>query len=319
MRTRIAALVAAAAVVSGLAPAGPAAAAPAPTTARAITTAAAAVKVPKRDNGLNEPIYWIHGVQLPSKKNGIKAKADCNEFAAAIKRYKALGATGTQRTVAYYTADKNCNTRIGKFGNRGQNLGTIGKALAWDIYNRYTSKGKSVDVVAHSMGGLIIRAALTGVQKKAKGYPSKLYVEDVVTLSTPHTGSGDAKWCAVLGFGECTQMKPGSSFLKWLSANPVSGPGTDWTLIGAKDDTHVNWTSAVSTGTPHKEAGWIGAGHKVVFAKGQGLGHSDIYRATSGTYQSQYWNFYQNQWITQNAGANPITVARNANYYWHDW
>jgi hypothetical protein len=240
-------------------------------------------------------------------------------FAAAIKLYTGRGARGPQPTVAYYTADKNCNTRIGKFGSRGQNLGTIGKALAWDIYNRYTSKGKSVDVVAHSMGGLIIRAALTGVQKKAKGYPSKLYVEDVVTLSTPHNGSAKAKYCAILGFGECTQMKPGSSFLKWLSANPVSGPGTDWTLIGAKDDTTVSWTSAVSTGTPHAKAGWIGAGHKVVFAKGQGLTHSQIYKKTTGSYHLQYWNFYNPQWITQTAGASPVQVARNANYFWHDW
>jgi hypothetical protein len=316
MHKRIIALVAAAAVVSGLALAAPATAAP---KTAAVTTAAAAVKAPARNNGLNEPIYWVHGIQLPSSLKKIVAKADCNEFAAAIKRYKALGATGTQRTVAYYTADTHCNTRIGKFGNRGQNIGTIGKALAWDIYNRYTKHGKSVDVVAHSMGGLIIRAALTGVQKKAAGYPPVLYVEDVVTLSTPHTGAGDAKYCAKLGFGECTQMKPNSSFLKWLSSNPVSGPGTDWTLIGAKDDTHVNWTSAVSTGTAHKEIGWISAGHKVVFAKGQGLTHSQIYRATTGHYNSQYWNFYDPRWITQTAGVSPIQVARNANYYWHDW
>jgi len=315
MRSHLTVLVTAAAVASGLALATPAAATPAQA-APSITsivdaaTAALAAKAPKRADGLTEPIYWVHGIDWRGA-----ASADCKQWNAAISRYKSLGAKGAQRTVAYYTKDKNCNTRIGKFPNHSGNLDDIGKALAWDIYNRYTKKNKSVDAVGHSMGGLIIRAAITGVQKKLKGWPPRLYVEDVVTISTPHTGSKLAFGCG----GQCNDLIPGSSFLKWLSKNPQSTQGTDWTLIGAGDDDAVDWKSAVSTNS--KSAGWMSAGHKVVFRSGQGLEHGKIYKiiSTRRAYKLRYWNFYRNTWITQTTGASPVIVARNANYYWRTW
>ncbi|MFJ2591339.1 esterase/lipase family protein, partial [Streptomyces sp. NPDC087538] len=50
----------------------------------------------------------------------------------------------------------------------------------------YSAKGQTVDLVGHSMGGLIIRAALAGYAKGDPTWPDTLYVEDVVTLGTPH-------------------------------------------------------------------------------------------------------------------------------------
>lgn len=318
MRSRLAAFAVTLAVGVVALASTPAVAAPAPAKA-AVVKAAAAVKVPKRNDGLNEPIYFVHGIQVPKNPLKLSPSADCNEWAPAIKRYKQLGATSTHLiTVAYYKNDKNCNLRIGNFSNKQANLNDIARALANNIYNNFTKNGVSVDLVGHSMGGLIIRAAITGVQKHWAGFPPRLYVEDAVTFSTPHTGAGFAKLCAKV-LGECKQMAPGSAFLKSLNSNPQSTQGTDWTLIGSKDDKVVNWTSALSTGTPNKEAGWISAGHKVVFAKGQGLGHSDIYKKTTGSYNSTYWNFYTNKWITQKKGAAPVVVARNADYYWRLW
>ena len=60
----------------------------------------------------------------------------------------------------------------------------------WPNYvdSDYTNKGKPVDIVGHSMGGLIARVALLGSAQGWEGFPPKLNVDNVVTLSTPHQG-----------------------------------------------------------------------------------------------------------------------------------
>jgi len=305
MRNTFAVLVTATVVASGLVLSAPVSAAPIQAAAAPLQAAAK----PPRNNGLNEPIYWVHGWQ-----KGDRPSANCaTTWNPAINRYRALGARGAQHTVAYYKNDKSCNTRIGSFNNI-TSIRELGRMLAWDIYNRYSRRNVSVDAVGHSMGGLIIRTAITGTQNRWSGFPPRLYVEDVTTISTPHTGSTPAALC---GSGQCAQMKKGSAFLKTLTKNPQSAQGTDWTLIGSGDDDTVNWQSAVSSNS--RAAGYIAAGHRVVYISKQGLEHSTIYKKTAGAYKLRYWNFYQNRWINQARGAAPVVVARNANFYWRNW
>ncbi|WP_345943030.1 hypothetical protein [Streptomyces sp. SID2119] len=64
----------------------------------------------------------------------------------------------------------------------------MAKKFANHISTNYTKRGIKVDVVAHSMGGLVVRAALHYTHKRAPGFPKKLYIEDIVTLGTPHAG-----------------------------------------------------------------------------------------------------------------------------------
>lgn len=69
-----------------------------------------------------------------------------------------------------------------------------------------------VDVVAHSMGGLILRSYLSG-KKKAGGFapPARVAVRKVIFLATPHFGTGVA-----MGFGfndQLTEIASGSRFL----------------------------------------------------------------------------------------------------------
>jgi hypothetical protein len=316
MRTRVTALLAAAAVTAGLALAVPATAAPRPVATLdtvALETAAAAAKVPKRNDGLNEPIYWVHGIQIGDKT----PSSDCKStWDAAIKRYRGGNYTGAVRSVAYYKADKNCNTRIAS-GSQNTSIEELGRLLAWDIYNRYTKHGKSVDAVGHSMGGLIIRAAITGVQKKLKGWPSKLYIEDVVTFSTPHSGTLLANGC---GFTECQEMRINSSFLKWLSKTPYTAQRTDWTLIGSKFDLVVPaWSATVTDAT---KAGYFTPGHRVVFTGGTGLGHSTIYKQTANSgYKLKYWNSLESSkgWRTRTNTVGPVVMGRNGNYFAFKW
>jgi hypothetical protein len=275
----------------------------------------AAAAGPARNDGLGEPIYLVHGIQASFTGH---PKANCNQWNTLIKSYRAGGAKAEINTVAYYKGDTGCNTRIGSYEN-GVGVKELGRKLAWDIYNRYTKNGRSVDVVGHSMGGLIVRAAITGVAKKEKNWPPALYVEDAVTIGTPHTGT--KWWASFCKLQACKDMSPGSSFLKWLTPNPQSSQGTDWTVIGSADDKVVAWKSAISYN--ESTAGSLKPGHKVVFSAGQGLGHSDTYKAATGTWHSFYWNQREGKKATnftvQAKGASPVVVARNANYYWRLW
>jgi uncharacterized protein (TIGR03437 family) len=94
-----------------------------------------------------------------------------------------------------------------------------------------------VDVVAHSMGGLIVRSYLSGKQEQDGAFlpPAVTHIRKIVFLATPHFGSG----VAALGLGVNTQLDEltsGSHFLFGLAAwndNTDDLRGTDAaTLIG---------------------------------------------------------------------------------------
>lgn len=79
------------------------------------------------------------------------------------------------------------------------------------------------------MGGLVIRAAITGVQKHEAGWPPYLYIEDVSTLSTPHRGAPAAVFgCAIQNTQQCRDMHWSSDptsrsvFFNWINENPQS-------------------------------------------------------------------------------------------------
>ncbi|WP_283138914.1 FG-GAP-like repeat-containing protein [Rhizohabitans arisaemae] len=201
-----------------------------------------------RDDSLDKPIYLVHGYD----PDGLEPTHDCRSYwNTTINDYRygdAPNATGPIHTIGYYGANTSCDIMIER-GGRGTGLQHLGNKLAWEIYNRYSSRGISVDVVAHSMGGLILRAALTGAQQKLGNWPPYLYIEDAITLSTPHGGSD---WALACTTAQCRDMTPGSAFLVWLDDNPQGDQRTDWTLMSADDDDSVKAISGVNMPAPHK-------------------------------------------------------------------
>lgn len=121
--------------------------------------------------------------------------------------------------------------------------------------------GVPIDVVAHSQGGLVARAAL------ARGAPSQ--VVTLVTLGTPHQGAdlAAAPLLRALGAAGLTgvrpdspalrQLAPGSVFLRELARRPLP-PGVRATSVAARGDVIV---ASPRTRLP-------GAGHAVVSAPG---------------------------------------------------
>ncbi|MER7007413.1 hypothetical protein ABT297_30820 [Dactylosporangium sp. NPDC000555] len=260
----------------------------------------AATSTPKRSDSSSEPVYFIHGWEPLTR-------ADCNDYwGAAMKEMRTWGWTGPQHTVGFYANDTNCGVTINR-GDQSTHIKDLGRKLANEIYSRYSKKGKSVDVLAHSMGGLVIRAALAGTAAKEQGFPPYLYVEDVVTLSTPHRGSaGFTRLCRSV---QCNEMSGDSPFLRSLQANPQSKQGTDWTMIGSDDDQVVSADSATN----------ISGGHRVIYRDGSNVNHGNITDTVRGTYKQKYWNAGDKQWHEVSKGAAPIKAASNALFSWSKW
>jgi triacylglycerol esterase/lipase EstA (alpha/beta hydrolase family) len=141
------------------------------------------------------------------------------------------------------------HTPIG--GDIGRSAMHLGRAIA---RIRRESGAAEVDIIAHSMGGLVARAFLC--KAGATGGVARL-----ITLGTPHQGTEVLRWLArdpMVG-----QMRPGSPFLCQLGADDAVPRLIDCTSIYSADDAIV---------APPSNAYYPGAYNIEV----RGLGHMSL-------------------------------------------
>jgi hypothetical protein len=278
---------------------------------------------PARTDGVKK-VLFVHGYDSGGSIN-------CAEtWDTALNHFAANGWSPSQLIkVQYYARDFNCHESV-KFPGTGgfsqdNAIEDIAQAFAWYVYNRFSRYGESVDVVAHSMGGLVTRAAIAGWRNKisSRSWPPYLYIEDVVTLATPHAGAYEWGPCiGPLANMQCRQMAPGDGFIRgWIQAygNPQSSVSTDWTLVASGADGVVTSSSALDTFAT------VRMGHKVLFHSNSGIGHSDITKRTSGSLERWYCDHYNpcqmnpglGEWATWNhdLGVGPVPVAAGAVRY----
>lgn len=262
-----------------------------------VAVAEPAQAAPARTNNKTNVVYFVHGYTGAGRH-------DCEEvWGAAKARFRYHAWRGPLRTWGYYARNVRCTANYA--GSVNVPIREVGRRLAWDIYNNYTRRGVKADIVAHSMGGLVARAAIRGVQTHTSGFPPSIYVEDVITLSTPHTGTNWARFCTNY---QCRDMRPGSAFLSWAGQGPQSTMGTDWTLIGADDDDTI--TSGSATGMT------ANVGHRLIYCSGQGIEHNVIMKKTTGSSWCQrVWHHYQRYWVTVRS-YSPIGRTYLGAYYW---
>ena len=138
----------------------------------------------------------------------------------------------------------------------------LGQAFATFLANLKYEDGKPVplvDVVAHSMGGLIVRCYLSGKQTSGAPFnpPASVHIRKSVFLATPHFGAGVAQ----LGSGlddQLDELSSGSRFLFDLGAwnqgtddlrgidavTAIGNGGTGLAVMKGFDDGVVALTSA---------------------------------------------------------------------------
>ncbi|WP_051723629.1 FG-GAP-like repeat-containing protein [Micromonospora chokoriensis] len=271
---------------------------------------------PGRTDGLTKPVYFVHGYVWGSG-------TDCNHsyWANAVADFRLDGDPAyaeITRTVGFYQGDTNCDVRLVE-GTHDTPIEELGRLLSWEIYHRYARFGVAVDVVAHSMGGLVTMAAISGTQRNLVGWAPYIYVEDVSTLASPFAGISDV---LALGCGafthQCSQMAANSAFYRtWSANNPqADGTGTDWTLIGSYADVVVSETSATAMSNP---------GHKILYYQrlsgDESVTHATITEPIVAAYSFRACDHYRScdmntiaSWPSSSSANDPVLMARLGSY-----
>lgn len=128
------------------------------------------------------------------------------------------------------------------------------EGLAVDLAKRLDRdvKGGRIDIVAHSMGGLVARSYLQMLGGDRR-------VDTLVTIGTPHQGSHATAWMPTRII---SQLTPGGPFLTYLDSLPPPR-GVRCVSIAPGDDLMV---------LPARAALWEHAEHEVY----EGTGHLDV-------------------------------------------
>ncbi|WP_237285652.1 esterase/lipase family protein [Streptomyces niveus] len=249
-----------------------------------VTPAGAA---PARSDGSGNRVIFVHGF-APSGKH------DCADyFRSARTHFANKGWRGNLLTFGYYSGNTNCSYNYR--GDRDKSLKTVAKAFANYVYNNYSRRNVKLDVVAHSMGGLVVRAALHHSAIGTPGFPRRLFIEDVVTLGTPHAGTD---FPCQIWMQQCLDMKPGSPFLRSLpNGMPDSDMRTDWTTVSSFDDGIVPEGSGVAGS----------AEHEVQYD--DGIGHNELRTISSGRHKSR---IKHSTWSSWGNRVSPVEQARLA-------
>ena len=208
----------------------------------------------------NAPVLLVHGYDP-------NATVNCNwhpEFGTIKDYFNGQGYTNT-RTLGFYNSDFNCDNwsmrsesyHCNGWYDSGSNDGTVNEdirhlscLLAWYIWDGWTQYGTYVAVVAHSMGGILIRQAMNDTPYVG-AFPPYLKITDVVTAGTPHQGlaQGAAGVYEHAGCpGNCLQVAQmentdplmsnmnSTSVRGGFGRNPQGAGGTDWTTMSSDFD-----------------------------------------------------------------------------------
>lgn len=272
-------------------------------------------------DGRNVVTLFVHGVDIYDR-----ASTDCGDWDSMTSPLSQWGNNANRfYTLKYYGHDENCRNDIHKYGshsahyasghvyeNNGHNqeasIRHLGYHFAWYKYRRFTQKGRPVQIVSHSMGGLIARYALAQIERGHPKFPSYVEVQDVVTLGTPHDGAGFARLC---GWSrECDEMVPGSDFMDWVDAyaqHPNPGTGyTDWTCVGSHADDLVEPNSAVH----------MDADHKVKYFTGNGIEHGDYDEHAASCCAGVEWWDRDQPWYEWHEAPWPVRWTDYALYHY---
>ena len=211
------------------------------------------------------PLLLIHGYNDSCYGAWNVAGADAHGNTLAqpnsdARTYLANSGFSNIKEVGYYNSESSCDenlvadaglTQCSSLGVSSTDLGTtndrlehVSCLLAWYIYSNYTQYGEPVNVLAHSMGGLLTRYAIGATAAHAASFPPVLWVNNAETVATPHGGIYGAyhDQAAAHGFSgvQFEEMNPNNTSYSFMSTiggynRPQGYAGTRWAIIAASD------------------------------------------------------------------------------------
>jgi pimeloyl-ACP methyl ester carboxylesterase len=142
------------------------------------------------------PIVLIHGLWENQNNTWIETN-----FKATLEKYSYRVYTADY---AFHNAETFDPYAVSKIGNYG--IESINKTISniIKIYNLQAIADSQVDVVGHSMGGLMARGYIQQAYYKNENNYMEGYVHRLITIGTPHDGAplakilhdfSDAKYC----------------------------------------------------------------------------------------------------------------------------
>ena len=99
------------------------------------------------------------------------------------------------------------------------------------------------------MGGLITRVALLGSAQGWEGFPPKLDVNNVVTLSTPHRASPTTARRPPVE-PDAARLDVHRAPARGTQLDDAWAEGTDWSLVGSERTARSCYDSAIDKGDP---------------------------------------------------------------------
>lgn len=188
----------------------------------------------------NTDVLYVHGYINSPGCPGIDTAKQALPLSNVLKTN---GYAGKVIGVDWLCGDKN-GVNIKPYGripassfNANAHIDDVCYAFANYVKTVYNANGKTPNVVAHSMGGLITSCA-------AKTYGAVF--NKVVTISTPYGGLDESLPLDCSLYTQCKEMVPGSAFLTDLR-NKVKPSGITWTTIGGSPRDIMSYGSSSGT------------------------------------------------------------------------
>jgi|GEM_PF-3070698 len=211
-----------------------------------------------------------------------------------------------------------CNAIAGNsadYGTKNDHLDRLSCLLAWYIFDNYTQYGEPVNILAHSMGGLLTRYALGATAAHAAHFPQVLWVNNVVTVATPHGGVGElyhlwASQQSNFNGVELDMMDPTNSSYTFMSTiagyqKPQGFLGTRWALVGASDAAYL-----LGGDGGNATSYWASPLAPITYDDGDGTVSTASQMAMTADYKIEYG--------LRNGGGNAGDVADSNTQYEHE-
>jgi uncharacterized protein (TIGR03437 family) len=149
------------------------------------------------------PVILLNGWQLGLSSNGCPPSQVSDTFGSTINEY-----LQPDNVPVVYFFDNCVEDQNGLIEELGYTLGLVLNLIRYDTGTQVPQ----VDLIAHSMGGLIVRSYLAGLQSGSAppSPPSNPRIRKFVQIATPNFGSFQAT--DLLG-SQTAEMIPGSAFL----------------------------------------------------------------------------------------------------------